>query len=359
MNLPNAGLALTFIFVLTGCVGPFPAGIRTGSQNDPMESLAERPATNLRPREEILRQKTDKTALLLLTPEGPRSSYPVDSSYRYFLKIDGSAPRELPFLRVESENRAVTWISSVFPVGAADEWIGISRIPNPSEDRTPRSIDSQPNRFPAQDYELSLFSTNGILRRHKITAVRYGERFSVAAGSHLLRFWRNDGWALCDLNTGSVSPEPDRVAEIPPNPQSIQIPGTKWRIHLGLPSLKVAHEALGIGRYELTASSGDGLELSVYAPLEVRAPSKTRAQFSLYAVTASPDEAVENERYYRTHQRLPVDPSNPQPERKSIGYVLGPADRYAYVRILVSAPFERWEATLARLDSVIRFEEYP
>ncbi|HEY8995870.1 MAG TPA: hypothetical protein VIM71_14490 [Lacunisphaera sp.] len=364
MKLLRAGLATALVGLGCSCVGPFPAGVRTGSSTGELETLAIRPTRDAQPVERLLRQETRKKALLLLTPEGPRSDYPIDASHRYFLQIGDGELQELDFLRVRTERNQPGNLSDVYALGDRALWVGIYPPSTIYPGEPPAVVPGRPHHFRSEPHTVIVFSRQGILRRFQVEAVTAAPEFTVQPDGNSLRYWRNDGWWLLEVDSGQQRPEPDQVCESVPDNRSVCIPQTGWKISFELPPFVKSEEAISHQAYEFRAQThddhripgGGGLSLFVLTGNHWGVKTKTRDDLFRYSYNGPPSDLHRTAQYDRVESLLKEDAQFGWPARKQIRYLTDLGDQPMEITLIVAAPFDRWKEVIARFESSLRIE---
>lgn len=231
---------MSLTLLVSGCLGPFPA-IPDGSVKHPRIVLATRPAAPGREAEKLLTDQTDFTAAMPLTPEGPTRKLPVVFRHRYYLRRGDAEPRSLGFLTDAAFLDDGTGLRAAFPVSDTDEWVAIQH--HDKKYRKEERLDL-PHTFAIGSFTVIHFTPQGIVSQRNVAAANGGARFSLQPGTRTLRFWRNDGWWWLDLRSGAEQPEPNRVAEVPPGPRGITLPGTTVRIAFEVPEFSLPEPGL-------------------------------------------------------------------------------------------------------------------
>ena len=377
-TLVRVGFPVALLCALSGCLGPYTVGYGNGTETDKPESLAVRPATAIGASQELFVQKITKTGRLLLSPDGGRDKIPLSWGYRYYLKIGAGPDRELEFLRIADTHGPEREFAMAFALIGTDRWIGIRQAKQDfgfAYDKAFVSGSGQEHQFPVCNYPVILFSPQGILQRYEIETVAGAPQFQMQPDSAAIRFWRNDGWCLFDVATGQVHPEPNRPREALPDHQAVTLPGTTWKVVMDSPPFEERQESFNVGGYEFEGSTRrskaaappyaylketdkSGLSVSISISNELPATMTREEYLSLHFNRSIPPELRRTAQYDRTEWISPGTRLSDRtlPDTKTIKYLALFQGRSAEITLIIFAPFERWEQTIARFDAGLRFE---
>jgi len=362
MTLLRAGLALALILIVGGCVGPFPAGVRTGSEKEKLETIAVRPAQDTHPGERLLTQQTTKKVLLLLTPEGPRSDYPIDSSQRYYIQVGNEAPQELDFLYASTEQKGRGRLSAAFALSKSGLWAGIFPPQTVYPPRAEIIIPGRPHNFITEPHTVIVFSQQKILRQFNVDAVSEAPGFTVLSDGKTMRFWRNDGWWLLDPMSGHEQPEPGRRIETAPSHHGLTIPGTAAKVVFELPTFTSKEESIAEDRYSFDANTSSeewqkagasNLKIRVQYGWHWHRDVRTRDQLLKYYFDQPPADLPRTTQYIRVEEKFPASPEYGWAERKKISYLSDMDGWPLEIALFLSAPFGRWTDTVARFEATL------
>lgn len=322
--------------------------------------IASKPQSRGTEDEILLEQKITHTATLLLTPEGGRTGYPIETSFRYFIKKGRRSSQELSFLYVSDEDAKGDRLCAAFPIESTNLWVGVKQ---PAYDYKEKSVvPGRAHNFKTEQFSVVVFSPERIVRQYKVDAVLNGARFNKSPNSDLIRFWRNEGWASLDLTSGMVRPDPSRIPETAPNHKSVTIPGTGWRIVFDLPPFATTEESLADHSYTFRGNTnsddrmigGAGLGVMIQYGWIWFKSYKSRADLLSYHFDKPPKNLRHTEQYDRVEK---INPARPDfAGVKEVLFLSEISGQPLEISLYVSAPFERWDEIIARFDSTLTIE---
>lgn len=364
------GLAFVVACTLSGCLGPMVAGYPNGTEKEPIEVLAVKPATPTRPAQQLLVQKTHHTARILASPDGGRDKHPLFASYTYSLKTGDAPAQELGFLRVGNDMiGGRLWLEKVFPIPNTDEWIGL-RSDYPEDNKRLTEVElKRKYRFPPRQYAAVVFNAQRIVRQHEFVCVADEVEFNLPGGAPSLRLLRDDGWWLLDLATGRIAPEPNRPREARPDNHHITLPGASWRIAMEAPAFVEIEETLGDRYYSVYAHTkwqSDGGPRFV-----ARGPDDDDLAVSI-SIGLKPREGLTREKFLSDWFKSETPPNLRQAADydriesvdadsfvKQVEYFSVVHGRTVIIRLRFRPPYGRWNEAIARIDETLRFEDAP
>lgn len=219
-KMMKALLLLPIILLLCGCpAGLAPlVGYPIGSTVREPEKIASRPAGPMCAAAILYRQDIDHNYRLLLSPDGGRSSIPLKTSYRYYLRTGSGEMQELAFLRSDPGmgDHPAEYLRSVVPHSTRDIWIGFGLCAGESDfDSSGFFPETDAERTTAEKktskYFIEVFSATKLLARVEAVAMTRKPGIECLAARNAVRFRGPEGWMLYLADENRIIKDPNQA----------------------------------------------------------------------------------------------------------------------------------------------------